>query len=63
MSLSEGQMHDYKGAAPMLNAPPPARSLIGDKGHNSDPLPPGSVRSRHRAPQAVTPWSQVAHSA
>jgi hypothetical protein len=63
MSLSEGQMRDHKGAALMLNAPPPARGLVGDKGHNSDPLPPGFVRSLHRAPHSVTPWSQVARSA
>jgi transposase len=35
MLLSEGQMSDHKGAALMLNALPPARVLIGDKGYNS----------------------------
>jgi putative transposase len=36
MLLSEGQMSDHKGAALMLNALPPARVLIGDKGYNSN---------------------------
>jgi transposase len=36
MLLSEGQMSDYKGAALMLDALPPARQLIGDKGYDGD---------------------------
>jgi transposase len=36
MLLSEGQMSDYKGAALMLDALPPASQLIGDKGYDSD---------------------------
>jgi transposase len=30
--LSEGQMSDYKGAALMIDAVPPAKQLRGDKG-------------------------------
>ena len=36
MLLSEGQMSDYKGAALMLDALPPARQLLGDKGYDAD---------------------------
>lgn len=32
MLLSEGQMSDYKGAALMIGALPPAKQLLGDKG-------------------------------
>ena len=34
--LSEGQMSDYKGAALMLDALPPAKELLGDKGYDAD---------------------------
>jgi transposase len=34
--LSEGQMSDYKGAALMLDALPPATALIGDRGYDAD---------------------------
>ena len=33
--LSEGQMSDYKGAAMMLNALPPAKILLGDRGYDA----------------------------
>ena len=36
MLLSEGQMSDYKGAALMLDALPPARQLLADKGYDAD---------------------------
>ena len=36
MLLSEGQMSDYKGAASMVVAPPPAKQLLGDKGYHAD---------------------------
>ena len=36
MLLSEGQMSDYKGAALMLDALPPAKQLLGDKGYDAD---------------------------
>jgi len=36
MLLSEGQMSDYKGAALMIDALPPARQLLGDKGYDAD---------------------------
>ena len=36
MLLSEGQMSDYKGAALMFDALPPAKELIGDKGYDGD---------------------------
>jgi transposase len=35
MLLSEGQMSDYKGAALMLGALPPAKTLLGDRGYNA----------------------------
>jgi transposase len=34
MLLSEGQMSDYKGAALMLDALPPAKALLGDRGYD-----------------------------
>ena len=34
--LSEGQMSDYKGAALMLNALPPAKELLADRGYDAD---------------------------
>ena len=36
MLLSEGQMSDYKGAALMLDALPPATAMLGDKGYDAD---------------------------
>ena len=36
MLLSEGQMSDYKGAALIIDALPPARKLLGDKGYDAD---------------------------
>jgi transposase len=33
--LSEGQMSDYKGAALMLDALPPAKTLLGDRGYDA----------------------------
>ena len=36
MLLSEGQMSDYKGAALMIDALPPAKELLGDKGYDAD---------------------------
>jgi len=36
MLLSEGQMSDYKGAALMIEAFPPARALIADRGYDAD---------------------------
>ena len=35
MVLSEGQMSDHKGARLVLNALPPARCLIADRGYDS----------------------------
>jgi transposase len=35
MLLSEGQMSDYKGAALMLDALPPANALLGDRGYDA----------------------------
>lgn len=34
--LSEGRMSDYKGAALTLDALPPAKELIADRGYDSD---------------------------
>jgi hypothetical protein len=36
MLLSEGQMSDYKGAALMIDALPPAKQLLGDKGYDAN---------------------------
>lgn len=36
MVLSEGQMSDYKGAALMLDALPPAKVLLGDCGYDAN---------------------------
>jgi transposase len=36
MLLSEGQMSDYKGAALMLNALPPAKTMLADRGYDAD---------------------------
>jgi transposase len=36
MLLSEGQMSDYKGAALMFDALPPAKALLGDRGYDAD---------------------------
>ena len=35
MVLSEGQMSDHKGARLVLDALPPAKTLIGDRGYDS----------------------------
>ena len=35
MLLSEGQMSDYKGAASVIDALPPAKQLLGDKGYDA----------------------------
>ena len=34
--LSEGQMSDYKGAALVFDALPPAKVLLGDRGYDAD---------------------------
>ena len=39
MLLSEGQMSDYKGAALMLDALPPAKALLGDRGYDAGWFP------------------------
>ncbi len=36
MLLSEGQMSDYKGAALMLDALPPAKTMLADRGYDAD---------------------------
>ena len=36
MLLTEGQMSDYKGAALMFDAMPPAPVLLGDRGYDAD---------------------------
>jgi transposase len=36
MLLSEGQMSDYKGAAPMIDALPKAKALLADRGYDAD---------------------------
>jgi transposase len=36
MLLSEGQMSDYKGAALMMGALPPAKAMLADRGYDAD---------------------------
>jgi transposase len=36
MLLSEGQMSDYKGAAIILEALPPAKAMLADRGYDAD---------------------------
>lgn len=36
MLLSEGQMSDYKGAALMMEAIPPAKDMLADRGYDAD---------------------------
>jgi transposase len=36
MLLSEGRMSDYKGVALMLDALPPAKTLLADRGYGAD---------------------------
>ena len=36
MLLSEGQMSDYKGAALMMEALPPAKDMLADRGYDAD---------------------------
>ena len=36
MLLTEGQTSDYKGAALMLDALPPAKAMLGDRGYDAD---------------------------
>ena len=36
MLLSEGQMSDYKGAALMMQALPPAKAMLADRGYDAD---------------------------
>ena len=36
MLLSEGQMSDYKGAALIIDALPPAKKLLADRGYDAD---------------------------
>ena len=36
MLLSEGQMSDYKGARLIVDALPPARHLLADRGYDAD---------------------------
>ena len=38
MLLSEGQMSDHKGARLVLDALPPAKTLIADRGYDSKPF-------------------------
>ena len=38
MLLSEGQMSDHKGASLVLDALPPAKTLIADRGYDSAPF-------------------------
>ena len=36
MLLTQGQMSDHKGARLMLDALPPAKALLGDRGYDSN---------------------------
>jgi hypothetical protein len=48
MLLSEGQMNDYKDAALTIDALPPAKQLLGDKGYNARLIPTSPRRAWHR---------------
>jgi hypothetical protein len=47
MLLSEGQMSDYKGAALMIEALPPTRQLLADKGYDADWFRQGLAARHH----------------
>ena len=49
MRLSEGQMNDHKGAALLVQALPPARELLGERGYDSDGFRTALV------PRGITP--------
>ena len=49
MLLSEGQMSDYKGAALMLDALPPAKAMLGDRGYDANWFR-AALTARHIAP-------------
>ena len=36
MLLTEGQTSDYKGAAPMVEALPPAKAILADRGYDAE---------------------------
>ena len=36
MTLTEGQVSDYKGAALLMDALPEARELLADRGYDAD---------------------------
>ena len=48
MLLSEGQMSDCKGAALMLDALPPAKTLLGDRGYDAGWFRNALAKPRHR---------------
>jgi hypothetical protein len=49
MLLSKGQMTDHQGATLVLDALPPAKTLIADRGYDS------ARSARHSAPKASSP--------
>ena len=49
MLLSEGQMSDYKGAALMIDALPPAKDMLADRGYDADWFRKALIR------RAITP--------
>ena len=67
MLLSEGQMSDYKGAALMVDALPPAKQLLGDKGYDADWFRQalavrGITACIHRSPTAQSRSNMTAFS-
>jgi hypothetical protein len=49
--LTEGQAHEHRGAATVLQALPDTETLIADKGVKARPGPPGPVRSGGHPPR------------
>ena len=55
MLLTEGQMSDHKGAKLMLDALPPAKALLADRGYDSNWF---RAALAHRGIQACIPSSK-----
>lgn len=57
MLLSEGQMNDHKGAGLLIDALPPAREPLADRGYDSDGFRVALVE------KGITPASRRARTA
>jgi transposase len=65
MLLTEGQMSDYKGAALMFEAMPPAPVLLGDRGYDADWLRQALAARGTTAciPSRTGRWVPIPHDA